>query len=187
MKTAARMENLPTYVFATISERIVALKRDGVDVIRMDIGSPDLPPATEVVDTLEEAARRPDMHGYAGYYGDPEFREAIAGYYERRFGVSLDPSQEILALIGSKEGIQHLPTAFTDPGSVVLAPDPGYPTYKSSARLVGAELYLMPLLRERDFLPDLEAIPEEVCQKARLMWLNYPHNPTSAVAGLAFL
>lgn len=187
MKTAARMDNLPTYVFATISKRIAALKRDGVDVIRMDIGSPDLPPATEVVDALEEAARQPDTHGYAGYYGDPEFREAIARYYERRFNVSLDPMDEVLALIGSKEGIQHLPTAFADPGSVVLVPDPGYPTYKNPARLVGAELYRMPLLRENDFIPDLDAIPAEVMEKARVIWLNYPHNPTSAVADLDFL
>ncbi len=187
MKTAARMENLPTYVFATIGEQIVALKRAGVDVIRLDIGSPDLPPASEVIDTLEETARRPDTHGYAGYYGDPEFREAIVRYYERRFEVSVDPKREVLALIGSKEGIQHLPTAFANPGSVVLVPDPGYPTYKNPARLVGADLYQMPLLRERDFLPDFDTIPEEACEKAQLMWLNYPNNPTSAVAGLEFL
>ncbi|MGC9398622.1 MAG: aminotransferase class I/II-fold pyridoxal phosphate-dependent enzyme [Anaerolineae bacterium] len=187
MKIAARMESLPTYIFATIGEQIAALKREGVDVIRLDIGSPDLPPSREVIETLEVEARRPDTHGYAGFYGDPDFRAAIARYYARRFDVTLDPQTEVLALIGSKEGIQHLPTAFADPGSVVLVPDPGYPTYKNPARLVGAELYPMPLLRENDFLPDFDAIPPDVLRRARLMWLNYPNNPTSAVAGLDFL
>jgi LL-diaminopimelate aminotransferase len=181
------MDSLPTYVFAAIGEQVRALKAQGRDVIRLDIGSPDLPPASQVVDALEEAARQPNTHGYAGYYGDPEYREAIAQYYERRFGVTVDPTREVLALIGSKEGIQHLPTAFTDPGSVVLVPDPGYPTYQNPALLVGAEVYRMPLVQERDFLPNLEAIPDDVREKARLMWLNYPHNPTSAVADLAFL
>jgi len=187
MKTAARMETLPTYIFAVIGERIAALKQEGVDVIRLDIGSPDLPPAPQVIDALEREARRHDTHGYAGFYGDPDFRAAIADYYARRFDVTLDPQRDVLALIGSKEGIQHLPTAFLDSGSVALVPDPGYPTYKNPARLVGAKLYRMPLLRENGFIPDLDAIPDEVLEKARVLWLNYPHNPTSAVAGLDFL
>jgi LL-diaminopimelate aminotransferase len=187
MRVAKRIEDLPIYVFATVGKRIAELRAEGTDVIRLDIGSPDLPPPSDVIDALEEAARRPDTHGYAGFYGDPEYRAAIVRYYERRFGVTLDAEHEVLALIGSKEGIQHLPTAFADPGNVVLVPDPGYPTYKTPARLVGAELYQMPLLRENDFLPDLNAIPGDVLEKARVMWLNYPNNPTSAVAGLEFL
>ncbi|MGC9357920.1 MAG: aminotransferase class I/II-fold pyridoxal phosphate-dependent enzyme [Anaerolineae bacterium] len=187
MKLAQRIQELPTYIFAQLGKRIQALKAEGVDVIRLDIGSPDLAPPAEVVDVLEAAARRPDTHGYAGFYGDPCLRQAVARFYRRRFGVELDPETEILALIGSKEGIHHLPTAFVDPGSVVLVPDPGYPTYRVPALLVGGEIYRMPLLRENDFLPDLGAIPDEIAARARVLWLNYPNNPTSAVADLDFL
>ncbi len=187
MKIAERLENLPTYIFATLGKRIAALRAEGVDVIRLDIGSPDMPPPAVVIDTLSAAARQPENHGYAGFYGDPEFRQAVAHFYHRRFGVELDPDNEVLALIGSKEGIQHLPTAFLDRGSVVLVPNPGYPTYSNPAVLVGAELYQMPLLRENGFLPDFDTIPAEVLRKARVLWLNYPNNPTSAIADLDFL
>ncbi|MEA3310213.1 MAG: aminotransferase class I/II-fold pyridoxal phosphate-dependent enzyme [Chloroflexota bacterium] len=187
MKIATRLENLPTYIFATLGKRIAELRAAGVDVIRLDIGSPDMPPPEPVIAVLNEAARQPENHGYAGFYGDPEFRRAVAHFYQRRFGVELDPESEVLALIGSKEGIQHLPTAFLDRGSVVLVPNPGYPTYSNPAMLVGAELYQMPLLRENEFLPDFDSIPAEVLRKARVLWLNYPNNPTSAIAELDFL
>lgn len=187
MKIATRLENLPTYIFATLGKRIAELRAAGVDVIRLDIGSPDMPPPEPVIAVLNEAARQPENHGYAGFYGDPEFRRAVAHFYQRRFGVELDPESEVLALIGSKEGIQHLPTAFLDLGSVVLVPNPGYPTYSNPAMLVGAELYQMPLLRENEFLPDFDSIPAEVLRKARVLWLNYPNNPTSAIAELDFL
>ena len=187
MKIANRIEKLPTYIFATISKRIAALRAEGVDVIRLDIGSPDMPPPEPVIEALIEAARQPDNHGYAGFYGDPEFRAAVARFYQERFEVKLDPETEVLALIGSKEGIQHLPTAFLDPDSVVLVPNPGYPTYRNPAALVGAKLHHMPLLRENNFLPDFDAIPPEVLHRARVLWLNYPNNPTSAIADLDFL
>ncbi len=187
MKIARRIGDLPTYLFAALGKKIAALQERGVDVIRLDIGSPDLAPPPEVIERLVEEARRADRHGYAGFYGIPEFRRAVADFYRRRFDVPVDPEREVLALIGSKEGIQHLPTAFVDPGGVVLVPDPGYPTYRNPAILVGAELYRMPLLREHGFLPDLGAIPEAVARRARVLWLNYPNNPTSALAPRAFL
>lgn len=187
MKISQRVSALPTYVFARIGRRVRALQAQGIDVIRLDIGSPDLPPAPEVVAALEAAAARPDSHGYPGYYGLAALREAIAAYYARRFDVELDPDTEVLPLLGSKEGIYHAATAFVDPGDVVLVPDPGYPTYRSSVSLVGGELHAMPLLPERAYLPDLAAIPEAMLDKATVMWLNYPNNPTTAPGDRAFL
>ncbi|HIE39797.1 MAG TPA: aminotransferase class I/II-fold pyridoxal phosphate-dependent enzyme [Anaerolineae bacterium] len=187
MKLARRLEELPTYVFATIGQRVRALRGEGVDVIRLDIGSPDLPPPEPVVERLYRSTQDPRKHGYASFYGAPSFRAAIAEYYRCRFGVDLDPETQVLALIGSKEGIFHLPMAFVDPGTVVLAPDPGYPTYRNAVYLVGGELYRMPLAEENGWLPDLEAVPAGVLSRARVMWLNYPNNPTTAVAPLSFL
>ena len=187
MHIAKRLNNLPTYVFATIGRRVRALSADGVDVIRLDIGSPDLPPPEPVVEALGRSAHDSHKHGYSSFFGTPALRQAIARYYDRRFGVELDPETQVLPLIGSKEGIFHLPTAFVDPGTVVLVPDPGYPTYRSGATLVDAQLYPMPLVEKNAWLPDLEAIPAGVLSRARVMWLNYPNNPTTAVAPLAFL
>lgn len=186
MHIAERLGNLPPYVFATIGRRVRDLQKEGVDVIRLDIGSPDLPPPPAVVETLCRSAQDTHKHGYGGFLGTPALREAVAGYYGRRFGVELDPESEILPLIGSKEGIFHLPMAFVDPGDVVLAPDPGYPTYRVSTQLVGGELYLTPLLAENGFLPDLDDIPGDVLARARVLWLNYPNNPTTVVAGADF-
>jgi LL-diaminopimelate aminotransferase len=187
MQTAQRLNNLPTYVFATIGKRIQALKAQGVDVIPLDIGSPDLTPPDAAIETLERSARDPRKHGYPSFYGAPSFRAAVAEYYGRRFGVELDPESQVLALIGSKEGIFHLPMAFVDPGTVALVPDPGYPTYRNAVYLVGGEVYPMPLAEERGWLPDLTAIPSEVLARTRIMWLNYPSNPTTAIAPLSFL
>ncbi len=187
MRLAQRLNTLPPYIFATLEQRIRALQAQGKDVIRLDIGSPDLAPPEAIITVLTEAAQRPDAHGYPSFRGQPEFRQAVADYYARRFGVTLDPEREVLALIGSKEGIYHVATAFVDPGSVVLAPDPGYPAYTNPVLLAGGEVYPLPLTRERQFLPDLEAIPQRVLSKARVLWLNYPHNPTTAQADRAFL
>ena len=187
MRLAQRLEDLPTYVFAALGKRIRALQAQGVDVIRCDIGSPDLPPPEPVVEALYRSAQNPRKHGYASFYGAPSFRAAVATYYGRRFGVELDPETEVVALIGSKEGIFHLPMAFVDPGTVALVPDPGYPTYRNAVYLVGGEVYPMPLMEERDWLPDLEAIPAETLARTRVMWLNYPNNPTTAVAPFSFL
>lgn len=187
MHTAQRLENLPTYVFAAIGNRIRTLQAEGVDVIRCDIGSPDMAPPQPVIDALCRSATDPRKHGYPSFYGAPSFRQAVADYYRDRFEVDVDPDTQVLALIGSKEGIFHLPNAFVNPDSVVLVPDPCYPTYRNAVRLLGAELYPMPLKQENDWLPDLTAIPGEIGARARVMWLNYPNNPTTAVATRAFL
>jgi len=187
MHIAERLNNLPPYVFAIIGRRVRAAQERGVDVIRLDIGSPDLPPPPAVIEALYRSAQDPHNHGYGGFFGKPALRGAFVDYYGRRFGVELDPESEVLPLIGSKEGVFHLPMACVDPGDVVLVPDPGYPTYRVSTQLVGGELYLMPLLAKNDFLPDLDAIPGDVLARARVLWLNYPNNPTTATAPFSFL
>ncbi|MHB9032374.1 MAG: LL-diaminopimelate aminotransferase [Anaerolineae bacterium] len=187
MKVADRIKNLPPYVFATVEKRIAAQQAKGVDVISLGIGSPDLKPPQFIIDALYQSANRDDTHGYAGYYGTPALRKAIAGYYERRFGVTLDPNTEVRPLIGSKEGLANMAFAFVDPGDLVLASDPGYPTYRMGAVMAGGESYAMPLLEEHDYLVDFDIIPDAVADKATLMWLNYPNNPTGAGAPLDFL
>lgn len=187
MRIAKRIENLPPYVFATVEKRIAAERARGVDVISLGIGSPDLAPPKEIVDAMYQSALRSDTHGYAGYYGTPALRQAAANYYGRRFGVELDPGSEILPLIGSKEGLANVALAFIDPGDIALATDPGYPTYRMGALLAGGDSYPMPLYRENDWLPDLEAIPGDVLSRATIMWLNYPNNPTGVGASLEFL
>ena len=186
MQPAKRLSNLPPYLFAQLGQRIAELRAQGLDVIRLDIGSLDMPPDDEIIEALARSARRPDRHGYAGYYGLPELRQAIADYYARRFGVDLDPEGEVLPLIGSKEGLANLSLAFLDPGDMALVPDPAYPTYELGAYLAGGTTYRFPLLAERGFLPDLIAIPVEVAHQAKLLWLSYPNNPTGAVATLEF-
>ncbi len=186
MQPAKRLQQFPPYVFAALGSRIRDLQAQGVDVIRLDIGSPDLPPPADIVDALAEAARRPDNHGYPSFTGTPALRRAIAGYYAQRFGVDLNPETEVLPLIGSKEGIAHLALAWLDANDVALVPDPGYPVYGMGALIAGAEPYAAPLLAENQYLPDLDAIPAAVVQRARLLWLNYPNNPTGATADLAF-
>ncbi len=187
MKVAERIKNLPPYVFATVEKRIAAQQAKGVDVISLGIGSPDLKPPQFIIDALNQSANRDDTHGYAGYYGTPALRKAIAGYYERRFGVTLDPNTEVRPLIGSKEGLANMAFAFVDPGDLVLASDPGYPTYRMGALMAGGDHYAMPLLEENDYLVDFNGIPDAVADKATLMWLNYPNNPTGAGAPMDFL
>ena len=187
MKTRARrLENLPAYPFAHWSATVEATRRVGLDLIRLDIGNPDLPPPTGVVEALCRSAQQPDRHGYPGYRGLPALRQAMLSYYRRRFGVDLDPGAQVLPLIGSKEGIYNLALACLDPGDLVLVPEPGYAAYALSTALAGAEVYTFPLRAERGFLPDFEAIPAFVAERATLMWLNYPNNPTGATASLAF-
>jgi LL-diaminopimelate aminotransferase len=174
------------YVFATLGARLKELQAQGLDVIRLDIGSPDGPPADFIIEALARSAADPTHHSYAGYFGTPALRQAMVDYYAKRFGVELNMADEILPLIGSKEGIANIALAWLDPGDLALIPDPGYPTYRMGAYMAGAEVYYMPLLEENGFLPNLDAIPIEVARRARLMWLNYPNNPTGAVASLSF-
>ena len=185
-KPAERIENIKPYFFATLNQKIVDLKRKGIDIIRVDIGSPDLPPKDFIIQALIETAKNPNEHGYTPIGGSPDFREAVASYYHNRFGVELDPQTEILGLIGSKEGLFNLSQIILNPGDVVLVPDPGYPVYSSSGIIAGAEIYKLPLLHENSFLPDFNSIPEEICHRAKLLWLNYPNNPTGAIASLDF-
>ena len=187
MKPANRITNLPPYPFARLGKRIAELKAQGMDVIRLDIGSPDLPPPQPIIDALCRSAHSPDHHGYSDYYGIPALRRAIADYYQRRFGVSLDPGSEIVSLIGSKEGIVNIALAYLDPADLALVPDPGYAPYTMGACLASARVETFPLLAERNYLPDFAVIPAEVADRAKLIWLNYPNNPTGATATLEFL
>ncbi len=186
IQPADRIASFKPYFFASLSQKINALKAKGVDIIRLDMGSPDLPPPDFIIDALEKEARRNDAHGYTQMGGSPEFKKACAGYYQRRFNVELDSQKEVLALLGSKEGLFDLAQVLLNPGDLVLAPDPGYPVYSAGALIAGAELYLMPLLEANAFLPDLRAIPEEVARRAKILWIDYPNNPTGAVAPLSF-
>lgn len=184
---ASRLGKIPPYLFAEIDRKVQEKKRAGIDVISLGIGDPDLPTPQRIVHVLQEAAADPANHRYASYFGLAELRQAIADWYGERSGVTLDPSTEILPTLGSKDGIAHVPLALVDPGDVVLAPDPGYTVYVTGALMAGAEPYVMPLTAANQWLPDLDAIPVEVAQRARLMWLNYPNNPTAAVADRQFL
>ena len=178
--------NLKPYFFAGLKTVIADLQTKGMDIIRLDMGSPDLPPASFIIETMVESARNPKKHGYSPAGGSPGFLKAVSTYYKRRFGVDIDPNTEALALIGSKEGLFNLNHTFLDPGDMVLLPDPYYPVYLSGAKLADARYHFMPLLKENGFLPDFGAIPEDVASEAKIMWLNYPNNPTGAVAGLDF-
>lgn len=186
MKPARRLESLPMYVFAALGARLKTLQAQGLDIIRLDVGSPDAPPPGFIVQSLGEAIQKPDRHGYPGYSGTPQLRQAIVDYYHQRFGVALNAGVEVLPLIGSKEGITNIALAWLDPGDVALVPDPGYPAYRSGAVMAGADVHFMPLLRQNGFVPDLDAIPRDVIRRARLMWLNYPNNPTGAIVPVGF-
>ena len=175
-----RVKSIPPYAFAALGKKIAALKADGKDIIRLDIGNPDMPPAPHIIDALVASARRDDTHGYAGYYGIPAFRRAIADYYRSRFGVSLDDT-ELSPLIGSKEGLANLNLAWLDPGDTVLVPDPGYVTYSKAPLLANAQIHTFDLKPENNWLPDFSSIPAAVADRARMMWLNYPNNPTGAL------
>jgi LL-diaminopimelate aminotransferase len=184
---ASRLSKIPPYLFAEIDRKVQEKKRAGVDVISLGIGDPDLPTPQRIVHVLQEAAADPANHRYASYFGLAELRQAIADWYGNRSGVRLDPTTEILPTLGSKDGIAHAPLALVDPGDIVLAPDPGYTVYVTGALMAGAEPHIMPLTAGNHWLPDLDAIPDRVAQRARLMWLNYPNNPTAAVADRDFL
>jgi len=186
MQFAKRVQKLPPYLFVEISRKIAEKRAQGIDVISFAIGDPDVPTPDHVIDTLVEAARDPANHRYPETEGLPELRRAIAEWYGRRFGLSFDPDHEVLPLIGSKEGVGHVALCFIDPGDVALVPDPAYPVYSVSVMFAGGEVHHLPLREENGFLPDLEVVPDEVARRAKLLWLNYPNNPTSAVADLDF-
>src|SRR3954454_16158719 len=181
MKPSDRLSRLPPYLFAELERKIAEKRAAGVDVISLGIGDPDTPTPELVIDALAEAARDPGTHQYPSNRGRPELREAVAGFYARRFGVELDPEAEGIPALGAKECVFNLNLAFLDPRDAALAADPGYPVYTGGPLLAGADPVLMPLLPERGFAPDLTAIGAADRERARLMYLNYPNNPTGAI------
>ena len=181
IEVAARIKTLPPYLFAAIDKMKQEAIARGVDIINLGIGDPDLPTPEPIIESLAKAAQDSRHHQYPSYEGMLSFRKAVAGWYKRRFNVTLDPADEVLTLIGSKEGIGHIHLAFVDPGDIVLVPSPGYPVYPVGTSFSGGTSHFMPLTKANGFLPDLSAIPKDVAKKAKLMWLNSPNNPTSVI------
>lgn len=186
VEQATRLKKLPPYLFARIEKKIEEARAKGIDIINLGIGDPDKPTPEHIINTLVEQAHNPENHRYPTSVGMLEFRKAVADWYKHRFDVDLDPKEEVVALIGSKEGIAHISFCFVDPGDFNLVPDPGYPVYGIGTLLAGGQLFLMPLKEENGFLPDLGAIPVDVAHKAKIMFLNYPNNPTGAMADVGF-
>lgn len=185
-KPSERIAAIKPYFFADLGKRIAAMKAKGADVVRLDIGSPDLPPPGFILEAMFESASRSDTHGYT--LGQTQgFRKAIATYYQNRFGVELDPKTEAIDLIGSKEGLFALSQVILNPGDLALVPDPSYAVYTMGAQIAGGAVHTMPLVAENAFLPDFDAIPQTALKKAKILWLNYPNNPTGAIADLSFL
>ena len=187
MRVSERLEKIPPYLFAEIDRKIAEAKAKGADVISLGIGDPDTPTLPPVVEAMHKAIDNPANHDYPPYNGTASFRKAACDWMKKRFGVELDADTEMLANIGSKEAIAHVFFAFVDKGDYTLIPDPGYPVYKNATIFAGGIPFSMPLLEENGFLPDFDKIPEDVAKKSKLMFLNYPNNPTGAVCDLEFL
>ncbi|HNW26390.1 MAG TPA: LL-diaminopimelate aminotransferase [Candidatus Gastranaerophilaceae bacterium] len=186
MKQSARLDKIPPYLFAQIDKKIAEAKAKGIDIISLGIGDPDTPTIPTVVEAMHKAIDNPANHDYPPYNGTKEFRQASVKWMKERFNIELDADKEMLANIGSKEAIAHVFFAFVDEGDYTLIPDPGYPVYKNATILAGGTPYSMPLLEENNFLPDFDKIPEEIAKKSKLMFLNYPNNPTGAICDLEF-
>jgi LL-diaminopimelate aminotransferase len=186
IELADRIKELPPYLFARIDALKTEERKKGKDLIDLGIGDPDLPTPPHIVAALAEAARDPGTHRYPSYVGMEAFRKAAADFMKSRFGLAFDHGKEVIAVIGSKEAIAHFPFAFVNPGDIVLCPDPGYPVYATLTRFAGGEPYFLPLRRENGFLPDLDAIPADVTRRAKILWINYPNNPTAALAAPGF-
>jgi len=186
IEMAKRIDQIPPYLFAEIDKKKEEMRQKGIDLIDLGIGDPDLPTPKPIIERLKKAAENPKNHRYPSYPGMIEFRTAIAQWYERRFGIQLNPRTEVLSLIGSKEGIAHIPLAFVNPGDVVLVPSPGYPVYRVATLFAGGIPYSLPLRKENGFLPNLSEVPEAIAKKAKLLFINYPNNPTSAIAERPF-
>jgi len=186
MDFADRLGRIPPYLFAKIDDAVARKRSEGVDVISLGIGDPDLPTPENIVSVMQDAVANPAYHTYPSYEGMPSFREAVASWYKRRFGVDLDPETEVLTLIGSKEGVGHTPLAFVNPGDAVLVSNPGYPVYRIGTILADGVPVDLPLQKENNFLPDLTAVDEKDAKAAKLMYINYPSNPTAACADKKF-
>jgi len=186
MKMARRIKNLPPYLYVEIIKKINEKRARGEEVITFAIGDPDIPTPSHIIERLCQEAQNPANHRYPESDSLPELRQAVAEWYKRRFDISFDADSEVLPLIGAKEGIAHIAFCLIDPGDIALVPEPGYPVYPVSTMLAGGTSHYMPLTRENNFLPDLDSIPKDIANKAKFMWLNYPNNPTGAVANLDF-
>ena len=186
IEKAERLKNLPPYLFKEIDKKKEALIKKGMDIVDLGVGDPDLPTPECIIEELKKAASDPANHRYPSYSGMNDFKYAAAAWCKQRFGIDLDPEKEVLSLIGSKEGIAHFPLAFINPGDVALVPTPAYPVYNIATMFAGGKSYFMPLLKKNNFLPDLEAIPADVIKQAKLLFINYPNNPTAATADLGF-
>ncbi len=186
IEKAERLKRLPPYLFKEIDRQKEEVRAKGMDIIDLGVGDPDLPTPPHIIEASQRAASDPANHRYPSYSGMHDFNAAVARWYQRRFGVELDPGEEVVTLIGSKEGIAHIPLAFIDPGDVALVASPGYPVYHVGTQFAGGEAYYMDLLKENGFLPDLKVISQEIAQRAKIMFINYPNNPTSAVANREF-
>jgi LL-diaminopimelate aminotransferase len=186
IEKARRIAQLPPYLFAEIDRKKTELRKKGMDLIDLGIGDPDIPTPKLIIERLKKASEDPRNHRYPAYEGMFEFRSAAAEWVERRFGVRLDPGTEVLSLIGSKEGIAHIPLAFVDPGDTVLIPSPGYPVYSVATLFAGGTPHVLPLRKENHFLPNLAEVPKTVAEKAKLLFINYPNNPTGAIAERSF-
>jgi LL-diaminopimelate aminotransferase len=189
MQTAKRLELIPPYLFAEIARKRRAKIEQGVDVVSLGIGDPDIPTPDSIIDEAVRSLRDandPDRHRYGGDMPVADYPQAVAEYYKTRFGVDLDPKTEVLTTIGSKDGIAHIPWAFIEKGDVALVPEPGYPVYNIGTLLAGGESHMLPLRADNGWLPDLQSIPADVAKRAKILWLNYPNNPTAATATLGF-
>lgn len=186
VEKAERLKQLPPYLFQEIDRLKAELISKGVDVINLGVGDPDLPTPKHIIEALQKAAEDPATHQYPSYSGMNDFRISVANWYRRRFGVELDPIEEVVTMIGSKEGIAHFPLAFINPGDLALVPTPAYPVYHVGTLFAGGESYFIPLLDENEFLPEVAAIPPDIARRARMIFINYPNNPTGATAERAF-
>jgi LL-diaminopimelate aminotransferase len=186
VEAAERLRQLPPYLFAKLDKMKEEAIAKGMDIIDLGVGDPDQPTPPNIIEALKKAAEKPENHQYPSYVGLLSFRKAVADWYQKRFGINLDPKTEIVSLIGSKEGIAHIPLAFINPGDKALIPDPGYPVYNAATIFAGGIPVMMPLLKENGFLPDLDLISPDDAKSAKLMFLNYPNNPTAAVADKGF-
>jgi LL-diaminopimelate aminotransferase len=181
MRFARRLEQVPPYLFAELERKIAAKEREGIDVISLGIGDPDLPTPDAVVEAAAAGLRDPRTHQYPTNHGTDEFRTAAAGFYGERFGVALDPASEVIPVLGGKEAVGHIALVCLDPGGLSLSPEPGYPPYTSGPVFAGADVHYLPLTEEHDFFPDLDAIPAKIADRANLLYLDYPNNPTGAI------
>ena len=179
---AERIKTLPPYLFARLDKMKDEVKRKGIDIIDLGVGDPDMPTPSHIVKKMQKEVENPIHHRYPSYVGMLKFRESVSNFYKKRFNVNLDPEREIITLIGSKEGIAHFPLAFINEGDYAIVPEPGYPVYSVATKFAGGNVYYVPLLEKNNFLPDIDSIPEEIAKKAKIFFLNYPNNPTGAVA-----